>query len=147
MKQSKTEIYLHFVWAAHDRLPLVTPEREQAVYACILQEAHGLDCTVLALGGIPDHVHLVVEMPAKHAPAYLMQRIKGVSSTFARQKLAQGDFFGWQSGYAAFSVSRSHLKAVVSYVQNQKRRHAAGKLWLEWEETYIETDEVETVSG
>ena len=134
MRQSKTEIYLHFVWATYERLPLVTTEREQAIYACIVQEAGRLGSEVLAIGGMPDHVHLVVRAPAKHAPAHLMQCIKGVSSTVARQSLPPGDFFGWQSGYAAFSVSRSHLKAVTFYVRCQKRRHALGKLWSGWEE-------------
>jgi putative transposase len=135
VKQSKAEIYLHFVWATYERLPLVTAECEAAVYACVIHEVVELGGQVLAIGGLPDHLHLVVKAPAKHSISHLMQRAKGVSSTFARDRLKPGEFFGWQDGYAAFSISRSHLKAVVTYVRNQKRRHAENKLWPQWEET------------
>ena len=80
-------------------------------------------------------LHLVIEAPAKHSFSHIMQCAKGASSNFTRRRLMPGAFFGWQDGYAAFSVSRSHLKAVVSYVRNQKHRHAEENLWPQWEET------------
>ena len=83
---------------------------------------------------MPDHIHLVVQMPAKCSPAQLMQRVKGRSSAWARQHLVSGAFFGWQDGYGVFSFSRSHRQRVIAYVTNQKRHHAAGKLWPEWEQ-------------
>lgn len=125
MRRSKSEIYLHFVWATHQRLPLITTAAEQIVYGCILKEAHKHGCEVLALGGVADHVHLLLKMPAKHSPSFLMQRIKGGSSTFARDHPASsGNFFGWQDGYGVFSVSRTHKKRVAEYVHNQKQHHA-----------------------
>ena len=134
--RSKAEIYLHFVWATHQRLPLVTEAAEQAAYACILKEAQKQDCEVLALGGMPDHVDLLLKMPPKQSPSFLMQRIKGGSSAFVRDRLmAPGDFFGWQDNYGVFSVSRNHTRRVVEYVQNQKQHHAAGLTHPEWEET------------
>ncbi len=135
MRQSKSEIYLHFVWATYQRMPLVTTEREQAIYACICQITTRLECTVLAIGGMPNHVHLALQMPAKWSPSHLMQQIKGISSTFARDQLAFGEFFGWQDGYAVFSFSRSQRERVMEYVQNQKQHHAAGDLHGRWEET------------
>ncbi len=136
LRRSKSEIYLHFVWATYQRLPLITESVEQIVYGCILKEAHKHGCEVLTLGGVADHVHLLLKMPSKHSPSFLMQRIKGGSSTFARDRLASsGDFFGWQDGYGVFSVSRTHKKWVAEYVQNQKQHHADKTIQPDWEET------------
>ncbi len=136
MRRSKAEVSLHFVWATHQRLPLVTEAVEQAAYACILKEAQKHGCEVLALGGMPDHIHLLLKMPTKRSPAFLMQRIKGGSSAFVRDRLiAPGEFFGWQDNYGVFSVSRSHKGKVVEYIACQKQHHAAGTSHAAWEET------------
>lgn len=134
MQQSRAEVYLHFVWATYRRLPLLTPGVEQAVYRCILRQVRDAGCEVLAIGGMPDHVHLAVRMATTAAPADLAQRAKGVSSTVARRMLG-GDTFGWQDGYGVFSFSRSHARRVVAYVRNQRRHHGAADLWPEWEPT------------
>ena len=133
MGQSKAEIYVHFVWATHRRLPIVTPEIAPAVYRCIMSEANALKCEVLAIGGIADHIHLAVRLPTTLAPATLMQRVKGVSSAFGRDQVGAGNTFGWQDGYGVFSFSRSHRERVIHYVRNQEQHHAMGTLWMEWE--------------
>ncbi len=142
MQRSKAEIYLHFVWTTHRRLPLIAPEIEPRLYGCILRECRRLGCEVLAIGGIPDHVHLAVKVPTTVAPATLMQRVKGVSSTVARERLLNpGATFAWQEGYGVFSISRSHLPKVIAYVRNQKSHHGAGTLWTEWERSSAENAE------
>jgi len=140
MTRSKSEIYLHFIWATYRRLPLITPDIEAALYAVLSGEAARLGCQVLALNGMPDHIHLVLWMPAKRAPSELMQYIKGASSAWARRTLRpqrplSAEPFGWQDNFATFSLSRSHLRLAVTYVENQKRHHAAGDLRPDWEET------------
>jgi len=127
-RRSKSEIYLHFVWATHSRQPLISPEIEREVYRCIQMEAQSMGCDVLALNGTPDHVHLFVKMPTKLAPAQIAQQVKGVSTAFVRDQLKPVQRFGWQDGYGVFSISRSHLKRVVKYVDNQKQHHASGKI-------------------
>ena len=135
MQRSKAEIYLHFVWSTHRRMPLVTPDIEGAVYGLIHQEANLLGCDVLALGGMPDHVHLALKAPTSQSPAHLMQRIKGISSTAVRQRLLPGSPFGWQDNYAVFSLSPTHRRRVVRYIRDQKTHHGAGRLWPACEET------------
>src|SRR5438552_1162254 len=56
MKRSKTEIYVHFVWATWERAPLIAPEMEQRLFTCIAREAESLGCIVLAINGMQDHV-------------------------------------------------------------------------------------------
>lgn len=132
-RRSRSEIYLHLVWATYRRMPLLTGELERAAYACIMEEAKKAGCDVLALGGMPDHVHVAVRVPTTIAPAALVKAMKGVSSTVVRRQVLPGETFGWQDGYGAFSFSRSHRERVVAYVRNQKRHHAEASTWLEWE--------------
>ncbi|MDQ2731694.1 MAG: transposase, partial [Armatimonadota bacterium] len=104
-------------------------------YACIISLVNACKCEALAIGGVQDHVHLVVKAPTTISPSEIMQRVKGASSTLVRERLAPGKLFGWQEGYGVFSVSRSHVERVVNYVKNQEHHHASAKLWPEWEET------------
>ncbi len=141
MKRTKAEIYLHFVWGTWGRLPMVSEKIEREIYRCIESEARRIQCTVLALNGMPDHVHLVVRIPTRVCAAQLAQHVKGVSSTFVRDHLCQGELFRWQEGFGVFSLSRSHVQKVIAYVENQKQHHAHGKLWSEWEETDLEVED------
>ena len=135
MRQSKAEILLHFLWATYQRRPLVRGEVERAAYASIMAESRRLGCEVIAIGGMPDHVHLVVQVPATVAPSGLMNQAKGVSSALIRSQVLPGELFGWQDGYAVFSFSRSHRERVATYIRNQRQHHAAGDLWGVWEWT------------
>jgi putative transposase len=134
-RQSKAEIFLHLVWATRLREPRITGEWERTVHRCIEAEARRLGCVVLALNGMPDHLHLLVEIPTKLSAAELAQQVKGVSSRLLNEQLPLHDAFRWQEAYGAFSVSRSHLKRVIAYVETQKEHHQAGSVWAEWEET------------
>jgi putative transposase len=140
MRRSKAEIYLHFVWGTWQRSPFITPEIERDLYRCIESEAERLEVTVLAIGGVADHVHLLVRIPTRLSAANLAKQVKGVSSTFVRDQLHPAEPFRWQEGYGVFSVSRSHVPRVITYINNQKRHHAENKLWSEWEETDEEAD-------
>ena len=134
MGHSRVEVYIHYVWATHKKQPLITPEFERSVYRCIQEQCEKLDCPVLALGGIEDHLHLAIKLNVNLPVWKVMHTVKGTSSAFVRDKLMKpGDFFGWQDGYGAFSFSPSHKEAVIEYILNQKQHHADGKLWPEVE--------------
>lgn len=136
MPASCSEIDLHFVWSTHLRLPLIDPAIERQVHASIAREAGRLGCEVIAIGGMPDHVHLAIWLPTRLAPAILMQRVKGVSSGYARSRLVEpGSAFAWQDGYGVFSFSRVSRPRVIDYIRDQKRHHAEDRLWTRWERT------------
>ena len=82
MRAPYTQLYLHCVWATWDRLPLITPAIESRVYAAVAAKAHELKCEVLAIGGIEDHVHLLVRLPTTLTIADLLKGVKGASSHF-----------------------------------------------------------------
>jgi REP element-mobilizing transposase RayT len=135
MRRSKVEIYLHVVWGTWERQPLVTAEMERDLYRCIESEVKRLEGKVHAIGGMPDHVHLVVWIPTTLTVAKLVKQVKGVSSTFVRDQLRPDTLFKWQEGYGVFSVTPSHLDKVIAYVENQKTHHAVGTTANRWEET------------
>ena len=132
--RSRAELYLHFVWATEGREPLLTPDIERAVHRCIVNEVEKLKGVVLAIGGMPDHVHLVVQFPKIRSTAEVMKQAKGVSSALANDLTHHTRLFRWQNGYAVFSVCRSHLPTVIAYVKNQKRHHTQGPLDADAEE-------------
>ncbi len=138
MRRNKLALYLHLVWATWDREPLITPEIERRVYRCIAHEALQMGCKVLAINGMPDHVHLVVKIPSTITVANLMKQVKGVSSHFVNEVLQPETHFKWQGYYGAFTVSRWDVDKIVAYVRRQKEHHRASELYPEWEEAFEE---------
>jgi REP element-mobilizing transposase RayT len=132
-RNGRSDILLHFVWSTRRRMPLISPEIEERLYACMLKEVRKVGCELLAVGGMEDHVHLAVRMSTATSTADLARRVKGSSSTLVRREFARGTTFGWQDGYGVYSFSRSHRDRVTEYVRNQKRHHSEGQVWSVWE--------------
>jgi putative transposase len=138
MRRNKLALFIHLVWATWDRLPLLMPDVERAVHRCIADEVQELKGTVLALNGMPDHVHLVMRLPATISIADLVKQIKGGSSRFINETLRPETLFRWQGSYGAFTVGLSEIDRVVEYVKHQKQHHVAAELWPEYEAAYEE---------
>jgi REP element-mobilizing transposase RayT len=78
---------------------------------------------LIALGGMPDHVHLLLRMKASHKLCDLVQAIKAIPSKWVHERPESIPEFGWQTGYAAFSVSPSNEAKVRNYIMNQEAHH------------------------
>jgi putative transposase len=143
MRRNKLALFLHLVWATWDRLPLITPDIERRLYRNIESEARKQGCTVLALNGTEDHVHLLVIFPATITIADLLKHVKGVSSRFINETLRPPAQFKWQGSYGAFTVSRWDVARIKEYIKRQKEHHRSGELVPEFEETFeeIKSDE------
>lgn len=79
-------------------------------------------------GGVADHVHLMIELPATAALADIVRDIKANSSRFVHETWPELPEFAWQRRYSAFAVSRSGRDEVYRYIENQEQRHAAHSL-------------------
>jgi putative transposase len=134
MKNPYTQLYIHCVWATWDRLPLLTPQVEQRIYAAILTKCRELNCEPLAINGMPDHMHLLVRLHTTISVAELLKEVKGASSHLATHEVAPGEFFKWQGTYGAFTLSKSAIPVVKAYIDRQKEHHAQGELTSEWEQ-------------
>ncbi len=127
------QLYVHCVWATWDRLPLITAQIEQQIYAVILDKCKELGCTPVAVGGLDDHVHLLVRFPPTLQLTKLIGEVKGASSHLVTHKLVLQSFFKWQASYGVFTVSQGSLARVTEYIRNQKQHHAQGSLLPELE--------------
>ena len=93
-----------------------------------------VECTLLAVGGTADHVHVLLTFPATQTIADVVRRLKGGTSRFVNE-LRLGAFFKWQGHCGAFTVSAHERNKVRRYVDNQRAHHAANTLWPSGEET------------
>jgi REP element-mobilizing transposase RayT len=129
-RSSHAELYLHLVWATWDRHPfLADPELRRRVYACLLAECTRMGADLLAVGGVEDHVHVLVRPPATIAPASLVKQMKGASSHLVNEVIRPPFFFKWQGGYGAFSVSRRHVPFIRRYIERQEDHHRERRLF------------------
>jgi REP-associated tyrosine transposase len=134
MRHAGAEVYIHVAWATWDRLPLLVGEIERSVHRAIAAKCAELGAEVVALGGIEDHIHLLVKLPPSVSLAQLIGQTKGATSHLATHiLLPAGAFFKWQGAYGAVSVSPRALNEVCAYIANQKAHHAAQSLIPEWE--------------
>jgi REP element-mobilizing transposase RayT len=76
----------------------------------------------LQIGGMPDHVHILLSMPAALSLAEGMRHLKGVSSWWMHHELGRGNF-GWQEGYGAFSIGVAQIEATRQYIERQTEHH------------------------
>ncbi len=133
MPRSLVAVYLHLIWGTWDRQPLLEPGIERAVHRAIEAKARELGAEVLAVGGVEDHVHLLVGVPARLCVADLMQGVKGASAHLITHELIPGGFFKWQRSYGAFSVSPRNLDEVRDYITRQREHHAVNHPTVHWE--------------
>jgi REP element-mobilizing transposase RayT len=121
---SYNQLYLHCVWATWDRLPLITPEIEPQLYAALAAKCTELGCASLAIGGIGDHVHMLVRFASTITVSQLIGEMKGSSSHAMTHAVTPGTFFKWQGSYGAFTISKRSVPQVRAYILNQKIHHA-----------------------
>ncbi len=122
--------FTHFVWSTWDRAPLLEGEIERDAYALIRAQCTQMKVTLYALGGVADHVHLLVSLPRTLCLSDFMEAVKGVSSRALNDTHGSPTWaFKWQGSYSDHSVSASHMTRVRLYIENQKQHHADNSLW------------------
>lgn len=123
MATTFTNLLYHIVYSTKNRRPLITPRLQDELYryiGAIIRDERG---TQLEIGGMPDHVHIAVRFRADASVAEMMRRIKANSSKWAGERWGPRQWLGWQTGYAAFTVSESQLATVRDYIRNQPEHH------------------------
>ncbi len=123
-----TEAFYHFVWATRKREWLITDAVERDLHRYIHGKCEALRVHIYALNGMPDHVHLVVGLPATLSVSDFMEAIKGTSAHYINHLPDQLDCLCWQPGYGLLTFAQHDLKRIVTYVENQKQHHAGGHL-------------------
>jgi putative transposase len=123
MASSLVKILLHIVFSTRKRVPFIDTALQTDLYPYMAAILRQREATLIALGGVPDHVHILLRMKAGHKLSDLVRATKAVSSKWVHERPESIPEFGWQTGYAAFSVSQSQEAKVRSYILNQAAHH------------------------
>jgi REP element-mobilizing transposase RayT len=111
------------LWATKERRPLIKPDLQQRLWPYLGGIARENKMKALVIGGVEDHVHILVSLPATLSIAKSIQLLKGNSSKWINDTFkAQGDF-EWQEGYGAFSIGISGVEDTTHYIQGQAEHH------------------------
>lgn len=124
MANTYTQIHLQFVFAVKNRNALIKLEWESELYKYITGIVTRQEHKLLAINGMPDHLHLLVGMRPLQSVSDLLQDIKGDSSKWINQNKLTPYKFEWQEGYGAFSYGASQIDNVIEYIHQQKQHHS-----------------------
>jgi putative transposase len=123
MPETFTQIYIQIVFAVKGRQSLIGPQWEEELYKYISGIVRNKEQKLLAINGMPDHIHLLIGMKPTCCLSDLIREVKKASNQFVNEKRFSRSKFEWQAGFGAFSYSHSNLNAVIAYIQNQKHHH------------------------
>lgn len=122
MPSTHAWIHLHVVFSTKERRPLMEAAWRGQLRACLRGVLHRLGVLPLAVGGVGDHVHLLISIRPTHRLADTMRDLKAHSCHWVRCAKGCPDFM-WQDGYGAFSVSPDRCERVRRYINAQEGHH------------------------
>jgi putative transposase len=118
-----SQLYVQTVFSVKHRQALILPEFEENLYKYTTGIVENRGHKMLAIGGMPDHIHIFIGLKPAESISSLVAEIKKATNTFIEDNRFSPFKFDWQAGYGAFSYSRSHIDAVCKYILNQKEHH------------------------
>lgn len=124
MANTYSQIHLQFVFAVKYRNSLIAENWKRELYSYISGIIEKQGHKMLAINGMPDHIHIFIGMRPNQTVSDLLQDIKRNSSLWINQKGFVTGKFEWQEGYGVFSYSKSHVDRVVKYIDNQEIHHS-----------------------
>lgn len=140
MASTFLSLHYHVVFSTKERRPFIAPAWRTQLHDYLGGTVNGLGGFSQRVGGVADHVHLLVGLKATHCLAEFMRELKKATSVWAREN--HEPEFAWQDGYAAFTVSASKRAVVRQYIENQEAHHAKRDFVSELKEL-LEKHEVE----
>jgi len=132
MSHTFTQLLYHVVFGTRNREALIGPGLRDDLYpymAGIVRNERG---SLLAIGGMPDHLHLLVRLKPAVSLSDLLCSVKANSSRWVHERPDPPQGFAWQEGYGAFTVSESSAGSVCRYIQNQEEHHRGRSFEEEW---------------
>jgi REP element-mobilizing transposase RayT len=118
-----SQLYIQTVFAVKNRQALIRPEWEENLYRYTTGVIETRGHKMLAIGGMPDHIHIFFGLKPAESISDLVREIKTATNDYIKEQGFSPNKFDWQAGYGAFSYSRSHMDAVYKYILNQKEHH------------------------
>ena len=123
MPQSFSCLHTHIVFSTKHRQRFLTPDLTERLHPYLGGLARNRKCDSVRIGGVEDHVHLLVRLARDVAVSEFVGAVKSVSSGWIHDEFPDRPTFAWQQGYAAFAVSLSGVEAVAAYIGAQAEHH------------------------
>ena len=123
MSHTYTNLLSHVVFSTKDRQPLINPELKPRLLGYMNGIVNETGGKVLSSNAVQDHLHMLWELPPKSSLSDAMRILKANSSRWVNETWGRVQPFAWQTGYGAFSVSRSNVSAVAHYIEMQEQHH------------------------
>lgn len=128
-----SQLYIHIVFTPKHRQALIRPAWEDQLHKYITGIAQKRGHKMLAIGGMPDHIHLFIGLKPSESISSLVREVKKASTNFINDHRLSNYSFAWQNGYGVFSHSHDHKSRVCQYVLNQKEHHKRKSFQQEYE--------------
>ncbi len=123
MANTYTHLLYHCVWSTKNRKPIILPQIESQIWAIVAETAKSHGMFVKKAGGIENHIHVLIEIPKTLSVSESMKRLKAGSSNAIQQSELIDKEFAWQTGFSAFTVSKSAAPDVDRYISDQREHH------------------------
>lgn len=124
MPNTYTQMHLQFVFAVKHRRSLIDPSWKDQLYKYITGIVQQNKHKLLAINGMPDHIHILVGMRPHQSVSDLLQDIKGSSSKWINENQLTDTKFEWQGGYGSFSYGKNQVDSIINYILNQELHHS-----------------------
>ncbi len=134
MANTYTQCYFHLVFAVKNREALIKKEWKNDLEKYVTGIVEGQMHKLLAIGSVPDHIHIFMGYNVNHLIPNLVEEIKTSSDEWIKKNSLSKFKFQWQKGYGAFTHARSQLDTVARYVLNQEEHHQK----MSFREEYLE---------
>ena len=124
MPQSLANVLIHIIFSTKNRYPFLSDKLVRSeMHAYLGGACKNLDCPVLIIGGVSEHIHILCKLSRNISMAKLIGDIKRTSSRWIKAKGEMLTKFAWQNGYGVFSVGKSEVDRVKLYILNQEEHH------------------------
>jgi putative transposase len=133
MANTYKNILIHYIFSTKYHKKLISSDLQERLWAYMGGIARENNMKALAIGGVEDHVHLLLSIPTTLSVAKAIQLIKGGASKWVHDTYPNYKDFNWQEGYGAFSISVSQLTNTISYINTQNKHHRK----MSFQEEYI----------
>jgi REP element-mobilizing transposase RayT len=122
-----SKIYIHVVFVVNGRQSLIQPQWEEKLYKYITGIVQNKQQIMVAINGMPDHIHFLIAMKPTCCLSDLVREIKNSTNEMINAESLTSHKFKWQEGYGAFSYTHYSLDTIINYIANQKEHHAKNK--------------------
>lgn len=123
MANTYCSLTIHCVFSTKNREPFINEPMQSRLWAFVGGIAKQNQFKALCIGGVSDHVHALLSIPAALSVAKAVQLIKGGSSKWVHENFPEMADFAWQEGYGAFAVGISQIPETLDYIQKQADHH------------------------